>query len=105
VAAVYYDDADENSMPTSESVIDPSRLLPCSGDPLEQLVPLEAMSASPQGTLTTIEMRINFTQSGNVDSGFENRWTINEKAYHADLSRALLSEAQKGTLNMDDELM
>ena len=104
-AAIYYDGADENSIPTTETQIDPARLIPCSGDPLEQLVPTEVIPANPQGELMTIEMNINFTQSRDGSGNINNAWTINDMPYRADTSRALLSKAQQDSLNTTSDLM
>ena len=105
VAAIYYEGADENSVPTSVSAIDPQRLLPCSGEPLEQLIPSQVIPANPQGDLTTIEMNMNFSQVRDSIGAITNQWTINDMAYHADLSRSLLSSAQSGTLNTANDFL
>ncbi|KIW09612.1 uncharacterized protein PV09_00480 [Verruconis gallopava] len=96
VAAVYYDGADTNSLPTTTSSIDPARLLPCSNDALNQTVPVKAVSSDIQGELTTVEMYINFTH---LDNPSINSWTINGASYHADFSRALLSDVKSGNAN------
>jgi hypothetical protein len=103
VAAIYYTGADQSTSPISKSIIDTERLKPCTGEPLQQLIPLEVIPASPKGVLKTFEMRINFTKS-NIGNGYlENQWTINEVSYRANISRALLSRAQKGILDSDDK--
>lgn len=99
VAAIYYDGADENSIPFSSSSIDPQRLLPCSGEPLQQLIPDHVIPANPQGSLMTVEMNVNFTQIRDGAGAITNQWTINDMPYHANLSRALLSKAQAGILD------
>lgn len=103
VAAIYYTGADQSLSPTTESTIDTERLKPCTGEPLQQLIPSEIISAYPQGALKTFEMRINFTQS-DIGNGYkENQWTINEVAHRANVSRALLSRAQEGVLDSEDQ--
>jgi hypothetical protein len=85
-------------MPTSVSTIDPARFLPCSGEPLEQLIPAEVIPANPQGDLVTIEMNMNFSQVFDAAGALTNQWTINDMAYKADLSRSLLNSVHDGTL-------
>jgi hypothetical protein len=86
------------------SSIDPERLLPCANDPLNQTVPAKAISSEPQGTLTTVEMRINFNQE-NFTSSYLNRWTVNNIAYRADYSRSLLSRVQAGNASAPEDQM
>lgn len=105
LGAIYYDGADDNAVPSSQSSIDPARLLTCAGDPLEQLVPAEVIPANPQGNLMTIEMNINFTQSRDGAGNINNAWTINDMPYRADLSRDLLSSAHDNTLNTASDFM
>lgn len=104
VAAVYYDGADPNGVPTSLTAIDPARLLPCGNDPLNETVPAVPISSDPIGSLTTVEMHINFTQVDLADGTFMNEWTINDVSYVANYSRSLLQDAIAGnTMSLDDQ--
>jgi len=92
-------------VPITTTFINPLRLLGCSGDALAWTVPTQKISSAPQGELTTVEMKTNFTQVRPSPTIALNQWTVNCVAYHANYSRSLLASAQKGeTISLDDEL-
>jgi hypothetical protein len=108
VAAVYYDRANENSVPTSTTSIDPQRLLTCANDPLNVTVPAIAISSKPQGTLSTVEMHIDFKQHNSTSNNattYLNLWSVNDVAYQADYSRSLLSRVQSGNASSEEDQM
>ena len=93
VAAVYYDGADENAIPTSNTSIPDARIDTCINDPLVQTEPSEAISSKPVGKLATQEFHMNVTNNGTAFV-----WFVNDESFRADDSQALLSKAQAGDL-------
>jgi FtsP/CotA-like multicopper oxidase with cupredoxin domain len=98
LAAVYYDGADENSVPTSNSTITTARIETCKNDALTQQEPLFPISANPVGKLVTQQLDFDITNNG---TNFV--WIVNNQTFRGDYSESLLLDAQAGTLNPKPE--
>jgi FtsP/CotA-like multicopper oxidase with cupredoxin domain len=98
MAAVYYDGADSNAVPTTNTTITKARIETCVNDPLSQQEPLCPISAETKGPITTQELHFNITNNGTAFV-----WTVNDITFRGDYTHALLYEQNQGTLNPKPE--
>lgn len=98
LAAVLYDGADENTVPTSNSTITTAQIETCGNDALAQQEPLSALNSAPVGSLITQQLNLNLTNNG---TNFV--WIVNNQTFRGNLSQSLLLDSQAGTLKPKPE--
>ncbi|KAK4982538.1 hypothetical protein LTR50_007698 [Elasticomyces elasticus] len=95
-AAIYYENADTEIAPTTETSIDPSRYLfplNCNNQPLDITVPAYVMPVKePAATLS-------FLMTGGVNATGKFVWWMNNITYLADFNDPTLFEAKLSNLN------
>ncbi|KIW07373.1 uncharacterized protein PV09_02218 [Verruconis gallopava] len=98
VAAVYYDGADTNSVPTSQNGLTPALKNACGNDPLpltQALCPVPLAADEDVDTLT-----VDFTFKSN---GTNLVWSVNNQTFRANMNQALLSNVIDGDFNFEKE--
>lgn len=98
LAAVLYDGADENIVPTSNSTITTAQIETCSNDALTQQEPLFALDSATVGTLVTQQLDFDITNNGTAFV-----WIVNNQTFCGDYSESLLLDSQAGTLKPKPE--
>ncbi|GAM85433.1 hypothetical protein ANO11243_034400 [Dothideomycetidae sp. 11243] len=91
VAAVYYQSADQNSVPTSVSTVNPIKMTQCYNDPINSTVPYFPLTPDPNPP-TTQELNIVYT----VNSTGYNVWEINNSTFRVNYNDPTLLEAKLG---------
>jgi FtsP/CotA-like multicopper oxidase with cupredoxin domain len=98
MAAVYYDGADENSVPTSNSTITVAQIETCKNDALTLQEPLFPISSDPVGKLVTQQLDFDI-----INNGTSFVWIVNNQTFRGDYSESLLLDAQAGSLKPKPE--
>ncbi|KAF2669477.1 laccase I, partial [Microthyrium microscopicum] len=97
-AVIYYEDADPDAVPTTETDITSDQIYTCSNDPLTQTVPQFEISSDPVGDLYTQVFNIDFTNNGT-----NYLWTVNNISARVDYDVSQLALAAQGQLNPKPE--
>jgi FtsP/CotA-like multicopper oxidase with cupredoxin domain len=93
LAAVYYQGADTNSVPTTTSGLTTAQLTDCGNDPLAQTTALCAITPDPKPP-TTKEIDIVFGSNG---TNFV--WFMNNVSFRGDYNDPVLGDLNAGNLN------
>jgi Multicopper oxidase len=94
MAVIYYDNANPNTVPTTNSSISQADIYNCANDPLSETIPLFPISSEPNGTLITQEFNIDF-----INNGTNFLWTMNNVSARIDYNVAQLAQAVQGTFS------
>ncbi|KAF2459428.1 Cupredoxin [Lineolata rhizophorae] len=94
VAAIYYDDADVDSVPTTRSSVTLDR---CTNDPLTQTVPVFPMTPSEPSFTQFITVNQTINETGHPE------WQMNNVAYHANFNHPVLFLAAEGNFSYPEE--
>jgi FtsP/CotA-like multicopper oxidase with cupredoxin domain len=94
MAAVLYEGAEENVVPTTTSTISVDRINTCANDGLDKTEPLFTIPAAPVGVLATQELHFDITNNGTAFV-----WIVNNQTFRGDMSESILLDAKAGTLN------
>jgi FtsP/CotA-like multicopper oxidase with cupredoxin domain len=97
LAAVYYEDADTDSIPTTDSSLTADQLTDCGNDPLELTTAFCSLTPAPEADTTDI-VTITF---GNNGTNFV--WFMNNSTFHGDYNDPLLGAVKSGNLTFEDE--
>jgi FtsP/CotA-like multicopper oxidase with cupredoxin domain len=96
LAAVYYEDADTDSVPQSTSSVTPEQLAVCQNDDLSTTQPLCKIDL-PKPDVT---QRINFDFKSN---GTNFIWYLNNQTYHGNYNSPILLDAKQGRTKFEPE--
>lgn len=104
VAAIYYQSADNTTLPTTNSTISQSDLDYCGNDALSKTQPFYPITPDPNPQ-TTQNFVISFqaNNTGAPDSENFNLWHINNSTFRVDYNDPLLLEAKLGKTSFDSE--
>ncbi|KAI5247379.1 hypothetical protein E4T42_05996 [Aureobasidium subglaciale] len=98
VAAIYYEDADNTTIPTSRSSVTTTQLSYCNNDDLSVTKPFFPIKPDPNPSTTEdliIEYRTNETDF--------NLWFVNNVSFRGDYNNPVLLEAKLGNLDFPEE--
>ncbi|KAJ9628503.1 hypothetical protein H2203_002402 [Taxawa tesnikishii (nom. ined.)] len=101
VAVIYYQNADQNAVPVTNSTIDASRLAECQNDKLTQTVPVYSMAAPNPSSTETID--ITFGPNTTDPNTAKNVWFMNKSSFRGDYNDPVLLEAKLGHREFDPE--
>lgn len=96
VAAVYYEDADTDSVPTTESDVTADQLAVCKNDPLTQGAPLCKIPIEEPSTTEQIDLEFK-------SNGTHFIWYVNNSSYRGDYNQPILLQANKGDLDYEPQ--
>jgi FtsP/CotA-like multicopper oxidase with cupredoxin domain len=97
LAAVYYENADTNSVPTTNSSLTTAQLTDCGNDPLD--ITTAFCSSTPAAVAdTTEEIDIVFGSNG---TNFV--WFMNNSSFRGDYNDPLLGAVKSGNLTFEEE--
>jgi FtsP/CotA-like multicopper oxidase with cupredoxin domain len=96
VAAVYYEDADTESVPTTVSDVTAEQLAFCKNDPLTDGVPLCKIPLEEPTTTETISFDFG-------SNGTNFIWFVNGQTYRGDYNNPILPQAKNGILDYKPE--
>ena len=96
VAAVYYDDADTESVPTTTSDVTAEQLALCKNDPLDVAIPLCKIPIEDAEHTERIEFDFR-------SNGTSFIWYVNNSSYRGDYNQPILPSVNQGNFNWDDE--
>ncbi|KAF1999723.1 multicopper oxidase [Amniculicola lignicola CBS 123094] len=96
VAAVYYEDADTTSVPSTTSDVTASQLALCQNDPLEQQVPLCKIPLNEPTTVENIDLEFR-------SNGTNFIWFVNGQTYRGNYNQPILTQVKNGDLDFEDE--
>ncbi|GFP58802.1 oxydoreductase ptaK [Trichoderma asperellum] len=92
LAAIYYDDADTNTLPTSAANFYPGDDGTCTTDPLDVTIPYYAIEPSAPSITQIITVNETVNATGHLV------WTIDGSAAHVDYNKAIYLLANEGNL-------
>ncbi|KAF2477172.1 uncharacterized protein BDR25DRAFT_251761 [Lindgomyces ingoldianus] len=92
VAAVYYEDTDEESVPETTSDVTAAQLAFCANDPLNQTVPLCKIPLDEPTTTEQIDIEVR-------SNGTNFIWYMNNSSYRGDYNNPILIQAKNGDLD------
>ncbi|KAI4732130.1 hypothetical protein E4T49_00226 [Aureobasidium sp. EXF-10728] len=98
VAAVYYENADNTTIPTTKSSVTTTQLSYCNNDDLSVTKPFLSITPDPNPSTTedlVIEYRTNETDF--------NLWFVNNISFRGDYNNPVLLEAKLGNLDFPEE--
>ncbi|ORY10070.1 laccase-1 precursor [Clohesyomyces aquaticus] len=96
VAAVYYEDADTESVPSTSSDVTAEQLARCLNDPLDTTQPLcQESVVEPE---TTEDINLEFKSNG---TNF--LWYVNNSSYRGDYNQPILIQAKNGDLDFEPQ--
>ncbi|KAH0376109.1 putative multicopper oxidase, partial [Aureobasidium melanogenum] len=98
VAAIYYENADNTTIPTSKSSVTTTQLSYCNNDDLSVTKPFFPITPDPNPSTTedlVIEYRTNETDF--------NLWFVNNVSFRGDYNNPILLEAKLGNLDFPEE--
>jgi hypothetical protein len=97
LAVVYYQNADTNSVPTTNSSLTDAQLTDCGNDPLELTTAFCALT--PAATADTTDV-VDITFGSN---GTNFVWFMNNSTFHGDYNDPLLGAVKAGNLTFENE--
>jgi len=98
IAAIYYDGADTNSLPNTQSGLSTTDLLNCANDDLsltQPLCPVDLSNIIPEVTVT-IEIDL-------VNNGTSWVWTMNNQTFRGNYNSPVLPQVHGGNMTFDPE--
>jgi FtsP/CotA-like multicopper oxidase with cupredoxin domain len=96
VAAVYYEDADTDSVPTTESDVTADQLAACRNDPLTDGIPLCKIPLEEPETTQTIDLTFK-------SNGTNFLWFVDNSSYRGNFNQPTLLQAKRGDFDYEDE--
>jgi len=102
VAAIYYEDADTTSIPTSSPSYTDAQLASCKNDDLSLTVPYYPI-APAETPGETQSLTITYANNATANTTGYNVWYINNQTFRADYNDPVLLEANLGTTDFDPE--
>ncbi|KAL1392058.1 Cupredoxin [Phyllosticta capitalensis] len=98
VAAIYYEGADTNSIPTTESSITEEQLKYCGNDDIDKSEPLYSITPDPNPEIS-LEVDIKFQWNGT-----NYVWTMDNSSFHGDYNAPILPAAVAGQTSFSEGL-
>lgn len=89
LAAVYYEDADTNAVPTTETDVTPEQILTCANDPLDTTQPLFPLAVTDAEINQNVDMEFK-------SNGTHFLWFMNNSSFRGDYNDPVLLEANLG---------
>lgn len=90
LAVIYYEDANTNAAPGSNSVAQIDNTPACLNDPLSDTVPMYPIAAAVADATVTMDVNFAVNSTGHII------WTINDSAFEADWNNPVLLLAKSG---------
>ncbi|KAK7512451.1 Cupredoxin [Phyllosticta citriasiana] len=98
VAAIYYDGADTNAIPNTNSTITEDQLKYCGNDALDKSEPLYSITPNPEPEVTLdVDIKLQWNGTNHV-------WTLNNHTFHGDYNAPILPAAVAGQTTFAPEL-
>jgi FtsP/CotA-like multicopper oxidase with cupredoxin domain len=96
VAAVYYQGANTNALPTTQSGLTTAQLTDCGNDPLTETVAFCSEAVGPAATTETVTIKF-------ASNGTNFVWFMNNSSFRGDYSSPTLLDVNQKNLNFEPE--